>query len=64
MTNKKQGAIALAAVVATILAMAAITPGQASQTVQDRGTRIAAPTGATVVAWAVGGGASTQRSGR
>lgn len=62
-TNKKRRVIALAAAMATIVTMAAITPSQASQTVQDRGTRIAPPAGATVVAWEAGG-ASTQRSGR
>jgi hypothetical protein len=60
MTNKKQGAIALAAVVATILTLAAVTPGQAAQTVQDRGTRVTQPTGTTVVAWEAG----ALRSGR
>jgi hypothetical protein len=63
MSNKKQGAIALAAVVATVLTMVAMAPSQASQTVQDRGTRISAPADATVVAFA-GGGVSAQRSGR
>jgi hypothetical protein len=63
-TNKKRRAIALAAAMATIVTMAAMAPSQASQTVQDRGTRIAPPAGATVVAWEAGGGASTQRSGR
>jgi hypothetical protein len=62
--NKKRRAIALAAAVAVIVTMTAIAPSQAAQTVGDRGTRVAAPAGATVVAWETGGGASTQRSGR
>ena len=64
MANNKKRATAIAAIVATIVTMTAIVPTQAAQTTMpttyDRGTRIATPADATVVAF----GAGTQRSGR
>jgi hypothetical protein len=71
MKNKRRATMAVW--VAALVTMAAMTPSQAAQTncgsncfasavpgVQDRGMRVAAPVGATVVAWEAG----ALRSGR